>query len=261
MVGRMLVPLTVALVFGLARRYMPVRPSRKDDYVSDSDDRIDNGSASTVSVYGATFLMMLIIAFAGHALLVWLNHEFALADGPAGLRLFPERAIWWFLPGFAAMSLAYEGVVQLWSLTAGRASVESFDRMKSEEAGFDSRRLLRWMALFIVLPIGFFTMLALPEHVSLGPEAIFERGYGFKATQVFRYADARRFTAIDGYRNRDGSLLHRPALVLNFADGRSWSSADWGDFEKAVDPALTEFLVAKTGLSVEKRVTSEDIGN
>ena len=256
MLGRMLVPGAVVLVFGFA---MPVRPQTKG-YTTETEGMIDNGSASTVSVYGATVLMMVAILFTGHAVLVWLNREFALADGPAAIRLFPQMAIWWFLPGFAASCLSYEIVVQLWSLTKGRGSVESFDREKSEDAGFDSRRLLRWMVLVVVLPIGLLTVLALPKHASLGPDVISEHGYGFKGKRVFRYADARRLTAIDGFRNRDGKFIARAGLVLNFVGGSSWSSADWGDFQKSIDPQLADFLVAKTGLRLEKRSTFEEIG-
>jgi hypothetical protein len=36
MLGRMLVPAAVALVFGLARRYMPVRP-RTEKYLADAE--------------------------------------------------------------------------------------------------------------------------------------------------------------------------------------------------------------------------------
>lgn len=257
--GRMLIPAAVALVFVLARKYMPARPQAKN-YVLETDDQIDNGSANSVSVSGATVLMMVAIMFPAHALLVWLNQEFALADGTAAMRLFPQAATWWFLPGFGAVCLAYEIVVQLWSLTTGRASIESYDRTQSEKAGFDGRRLLRWMGVVVVPPLGLFTVLALPEHASLGPDAIFEHGYGFKGTRVLRYADARRLTAIDGFRNRDGKFIARAGLVLNFVDGSSWSSADWGDFQKSIDPQLADFLVAKTGLRLGKQATVEEIG-
>jgi hypothetical protein len=48
-------------------------------------------------------------------------------------------------------------------------------------------------------------------------------------------------------------------LVLYFQDGGKWSSIDNRDFVKTVDPALLEFLQAKTRLAIEHFKTEKDI--
>jgi len=66
-------------------------------------------------------------------------------------------------------------------------------------------------------------------------------------------------TQIDGYRDRNGNLDQRAGIVVEFKDGHRWSSAEWGDFRKSVDPALIELLKAKTGLQLEYATTEADI--
>jgi hypothetical protein len=47
--------------------------------------------------------------------------------------------------------------------------------------------------------------------------------------------------------------------VLDFSDGRRWSSADLGDFKPSVDRALVSYLQSRTGLDPRYAETQEDI--
>jgi hypothetical protein len=49
-------------------------------------------------------------------------------------------------------------------------------------------------------------------------------------------------TVIDGFRQRDGKLVKRAGIVLDFADGRRWSSAAISNFEPNVDPELLKYI-------------------
>jgi len=66
-------------------------------------------------------------------------------------------------------------------------------------------------------------------------------------------------TIIDGFRTRDGELTRRAGIVIDFADGRRWSSADVGDFNKRVEPAFEELLENKTRLDYNYAQTEADI--
>ncbi|HTC50132.1 MAG TPA: hypothetical protein VK722_22620 [Candidatus Aquilonibacter sp.] len=115
------------------------------------------------------------------------------------------------------------------------------------------------MALVIVLPIGFFTVLALPMHTALRPQEIHDCGYAWAGCKTFEYSKAVRMTLIEGFRDRDGKLHARAGIILDFADGRRWSSADSGDFNKSVDPGLSTYLIEHTGLPLEQAETEMDI--
>jgi hypothetical protein len=220
-------------------------------------------------VIGAMVAVAIAFALGSWRALSGLNGILAQADGPAALHLFPQPAIWWFFPGFGALSLSWEITLQIWALFGDRDQVNLFSDWSNQStkfwggggkyAGMDSRKVLRWLSLVIALPIGVFTLLAVNMHATIGFESIRDCGYAFKPCNVFPLADVRRITAIEGYRVKDGTLDPQAGLVVDFLDGRRWSSADWGDFKKTVDPALASFLTNKTGLPLESATTEKDI--
>lgn len=60
-------------------------------------------------------------------------------------------------------------------------------------------------------------------------------------------------------RDRDGKLTRRAGIVIDFSDGRRWSSADIGDFNERLDPALEQFLENRTHLLYNYAQTEADI--
>jgi hypothetical protein len=256
---RAAIPAVVLSVFALARRYFPAKPAPKVG-PGWSVEELSERFAVTQWLVGAS--MVLIggaIAWGIHSILVSLNEFVAALDVPSDIVLFPQTAIWWFLPGFAAITLAWEITLGAWSRIGDRNEVMLYNYWTTAKAGFDSTRVLRIMVLVIVLPIAILTALEVPAHTSLGTGEIRARGYGFGGTQIYRYSEARKLTVIQGFRNRDGKLVKRAGVVLSFSDGRRWSSADIGDFKPNVDPKLVSLLQAKTGLSTEYAVAESDI--
>jgi hypothetical protein len=59
----------------------------------------------------------------------------------------------------------------------------------------------------------------------------------------------------------DGKLHSRAGVVLDFADGRRWSSAEIGDFRDSMDPQLLAFLIERVGLPLRQADTEMDIHN
>lgn len=118
----------------------------------------------------------LLFAWTVHAILVRTNEYLAAGDGPTNIHLWPQSAIWWFLPGIGALTLAWEITLQVWSLFGGRREADLFGywtglavylRGSRGPVDFDVRKALRWMALLFVLPIGILTALALSMHTTL----------------------------------------------------------------------------------------------
>jgi hypothetical protein len=56
-----------------------------------------------------------------------------------------------------------------------------------------------------------------------------------------------------------GRFTPGAGIVLDFADGQRWSSADIGDFNKSIDPALAAYLIERTGLPLQQAETEMDI--
>jgi hypothetical protein len=173
---RLVIPVAVYGTFALARKYVP---AKANDSGSDRPSHRDESFSGTQWIVGwATALVIAGLAYLIHALLVFLNGWYAGLDGAASFRLFPQTAIWWFFPGFAALTVGYEIVLQVWSRFGDARRVARYSAWSNAKAGFDGRRILRWMALLIAAPIGIFTLLELPFHVSLTDRAIVDHGYG-----------------------------------------------------------------------------------
>lgn len=215
--------------------------------------------SGTWGVNACIVLVGAVFAVGTYSSLVWLNRYIAATEGQSELLLWPDNATWWFFPMFGALSLSWEIVLQLWTNFGNRAKAHSYNYWWAHSAGFDSTRLLRWLSVFITLPIGILTVFALPTHIALHEDYIRDCGYGFETCQTYRYVDARKMTVIEGFRSRNGTLTKRAGIVIDFQDGRRWSSAKIGDFKSIVDPALADLLVKKTRLPLTYAETEADI--
>jgi hypothetical protein len=255
--AKAIVLLAVAFCFALARKYLKTSNRLSETQLSALDARFQQ----TKWVVGSSVVTVAVLfAWITHYLLASLNRYLASTDGPETLlRLWPQTAIWWFFPGFGAVALCWEITLQLWSAFGQSDTARSYRLWSDGRAGFDSTRILRWMALVVALPIGVFTVLALPMHTALRHQDIRACGYAWAGCKTFEYSKAVRMTLIDGFRDRDGKLHPRAGIVLDFVDGRRWSSADIGDFKNKVDPALSAYLIERTGLPLEQAETEMDI--
>ncbi len=242
-IGRLLVPVVVLLVFALLRRYLrlaPISLSERQYSVEDLSIRF----RTTQWVVGISILLIgFVFAFGSYAGLVALNHFLATPDSSSDLVLLPQPSIWMFFPlFFGALTLAWEITLQIWALFGSRQEAALYSYWTSLKVGFDATKALRWMFTLIALPIGILTILALPMHAILGQTKIQECGYAFAPCKDYRYSDARQMTIVDGFRNRDGRLTPRAGIVIDFSDGRRWSSTNFGDSKPRLAPALEEFL-------------------
>jgi len=197
------------------------------------DDRFEHLRGRVI---GGMLLIGVAFLFGSWLALKYTNLALATIGRPATFRFLPQTAIWWFFPGFGALSLCWELTLQVMALFMGRDTVNLFSDWTNQTTtfwgsasytGMDSRRVLRWLALLIALPIGLFTVLALNMHATISQNEIRDCGYAFKPCKVYSLADARRITAIEGFRNRYGKLNNRAGISIDFKDGRRRSSAEW----------------------------------
>jgi len=204
-------------------------------------------------------LVGVLFALGSDATFFKVNRALASVDGPANFWIWPQSATWWFFPVLGALTLSWELVLQAWARFGDREEANLYSYWSSQKAGFKSRKVLRWMAILIALPVGVLTALELPMHTALRENDIKDCGYAFATCKVYRYADARRMTVIEGFRKRDGTITCRAGIVIDFSDGRRWSSADNSDFKEFVDPDFAMFLATKTNLPFSYLQTEAEI--
>ncbi len=166
LLGKAVVPVAVGVGFALARKYVKPSARLSELQLSALDDRF----RQTKWMVGISVVAVgVVFVWTTHYILVSLNNLFAATDGPlTSFRLWPQTAIWWFFPGVGALALSWEITLQLWSIFGRAGNAMSYRLWSDGRAGFDSTRILRWMALVIAAPIGVSTALALPMHTALG---------------------------------------------------------------------------------------------
>jgi len=267
LLGKIVVPVAVICAFALFRKYLPAT-SIEESNEEYSYDQLNGRFQTTARIFNFCMIGVgCLFVWSTHAALVWINRHLAALDGPVAFSEFPQSAIWWMFPGFGALALSYEITLQAWSLFGNRRDADLYSEWSNKKmaskggrnTGIDFRRVLRWLFIVVALPVGILTILALPMHVSIGEGMIRDCGYAFSSCKTYSYSSARRMTIIEGFRDKDSKFTKRAGIVIDFNDGRRWSSADMGNFRQNIDPELADFLKKKILLSVNYAETETDI--
>jgi hypothetical protein len=204
----------------------------------------------------------LLFSFSVYGVSTVINHRLAGVSVPSEIRLFPSPFLWIFFPAFGGFCLAWEIRVFLWSILGNSRTARLYRVWAKRNSGGEQNVYAvspfnSWFVRLVILPMGFFTVLALNMHAVLGPNAIRDYGYAFKPCSVYPYADVRRITYVarrESSKNTTGA-----SLVLDFKDGRRWSSGNWGDEIDDVDPSVVNFLRQKIPIPLTKANRIEDI--
>lgn len=163
--------------------------------------------------------------------------------------MLPGHWIWFFLPFFGGICLAWEITRRLWHMLGDPVQASKYESWSNCKAGFNATRVLQIMTVTMVLPIAIATLLALPIHTSINDAGLSMGHFGRFGSTLYRYSDVVKITVTDGFRSRDGCLLKRPTITLDFKDGTRWSSADNRDPEKSIDRLLLDFIEKRTKLT------------
>lgn len=243
-------------MMALFRRIAPGRlraPSHRYDEMQDPEP-LPAGAA------GAAMWSLAIVLALSFFVPRGANRLWAHLEGPAILTQYATQVIWCFFPGFAALAVPWP--LTVWYLRrAGRW--EEADSIEDESdrkgGGVDSYRVMKWMSFGLVCPIGFFSLLAIPIHLSITDSEIRVGHYASLRTERFAFKDARRLTVIDGYTIKDGEFRRAKDLVIDFADGGRLHGNAVGDGGTSIRDDVMNLLVEKIGLTPGHARTMEEI--
>lgn len=251
---RALVLIVLGLVFGLFRRIAPPQfrlGNRRYDH--QRPDPLPTGVVGgAMWALGSVFALIFF-------LLRDANRLWARADGPSILTLYATPWIWIFLPLFSALALPWPITVWYLRRTGRNDEADSICDAADEKGGVDSFLVMKWLGIGLVIPTAFFTILAIPVHLSIADSEARLGHYASLHTERFSFNEARRATLIDGYRLRDGSFRRSKDIVIDFADGRRLCGNAVGDGGTEVEESVVQLLLAKTGLHPAHVLTVEDI--
>ena len=229
----------------MGRRFMP--PPRSETVTLEDARRF---SRLHWLIGGIMILLAILFGLACYEAFVWMNRTLASRDGLSEFLLLPNRWIWFFFPFFGAICLTWELTLRLWIVLGDRSQARKYETWSNNKTGFNATQVLRLMSFVIALPIGLATLLALPIHTSLSETGLRIGHFGTLTPRYHPYSDVRGITVTQGLRLRDGTLQNRPAIVLDFADGDRWSSADNSAPQRGIDRRMLNFLQGKTNLPI-----------
>jgi hypothetical protein len=139
-----------------------------------------------------TIAVGIAIGLGGYFGLLAINHLLARADGSALAQTFPSAALWCFLPGLAAFSIPWPLTIALLRRNGYQGEAAYVEGEANRKSGFDCFRIMVGMNIFLVLPVAVFTLLALPERLTLTDREIRWTHYASLTPEVFTYADIVR---------------------------------------------------------------------
>jgi len=252
---RALVPVVIVIVLSLFRRIAPPQ-SRMENWRY--DQRQVPEPLPTGVIGGAMWALGI-----GFALTFFLlrdaNRLWAKADGPSVLTLYATPWIWCFVPLFSALAIPWPLTVWYLRRVGRKDEADSIADAADLKGGVDSFRVMKWLGIGLAGPIAFFTMLAIPIHLSIGDSEARLGHYASIRAERFSFSEARRATLIDGYRLRDGSFQPAKDLVIDFADGRRLRGNAVGDGGTDVEERVVQLLLDRTGLRPAHVQAIEDI--
>jgi hypothetical protein len=252
---KVLFPVLFALIFALFRRMAPPRPRM-------ARHRYDKSQAAEPLPTGLIGGAMWALGI-GFALLFFVlrgaNYWWASLDGPSILTQYAPAVIWCFFPAFAALALPWPLTVAYLRKVGRWEEADGIQDAADGRLGMNTFQIMKWLSMGLVLPIGVFTVLAVPIHLSISGSEVRVGHYASFHSELFDLHQVRRLTVVDGYRLRDGSFRSAKDLIIDCADGRRLRGNQVGDGGASIRGDVMQLLIAESGLSPEHAETAEDI--
>ena len=252
---KVLFPAVFAVIFGIFRGMAPPK-SRLAQHRWDESQGPE--PLPTGIVGGAMWALAI-----GFVLLFFVlrgaNRWWTSLDGSSILTQYAPSVIWCFFPGFAALAVPWP--LTVWYLRRiGRwQEADSIQDAADSKSGMNTFQVMKWLSICLVAPIGLFTLLAIPIHLSITASEVRIGHYASLRSEVFNLKQVRRLTIVDGYRLRDGSFHPAKDVVIDFTDGRRLHGNQAGDGGTSIPGDIMQLLIEKTGLIPDHAETEEDI--
>ena len=149
--------------------------------------------------------------------------------------------------GFAALAVPWPLTVWFLRRLGRTDEADSITAKSNAKGGMNSYVAMKWLSYGLAGPIAFFTMLALPLHLSLAEHEARLGHYAQWSPEIFRYEDAVGAYSVNGFDSKGAEHLVWD-LVIVFKDGRRLHASAENDGGEKADERVVKLLLEKTGL-------------
>lgn len=240
-IPRLIVPVAVAAAFYFFGRKFPAQTSAsltREEMATPLSGRWTFLSNALTIVIG----VILFLAVVNGARFV--NSVWATSHGPSAFLLTPTNWWWYIYGGFAGLCLGCPLATMSLRKVMDRKSWEILLAQQNQKAGFDCNKAMRWLAYLVLVP---YTALFLPSlgcHARFSTNEIGIQGYLDWKEARYAYSDVTRLALIDGWLNRSGEFKSDPRLLIDFRDGKRWTTRDGFRDPEPVRRDLLDYLIA-----------------
>jgi hypothetical protein len=253
----------IPLALSLLARLFPYKPADLAELKIDfSELQIRYAKwevAALIPFFAFSFLSGYLI-FRG---LVWvLHHSIPQGEGSRFLMLPDEY--------FFALPALFIGIL------VGAAPTDLLYRLLLKEryaeytlygnlkTGFDSWRVIKFLALTIIIPSALLTCLAMDCYAGFTDDRMITNRFWGIGENVRAYQQITRIRQVQSFKAPNGNIIERPFYVLHFNDGSTWSTknqlyrfAEDSDLNQQKEAELIIFIAGKIGKEVEVQKFSD----
>jgi len=179
-----------------------------------------------------------------------INRIWGASHGPYAFLLTPSNVWWYLYGGFFGLCLGWPLATMILRKMMDRKTWEIWLAQQNQKAGFDCSKAMRWLAYLILVP---YTALFLPSlgcHARFSTDEIGIQGYLDWNEARHAYSDVTRVALIDGWLDRSGVFNSDPRILIDFHDGKRWTTRDGFRDPEPVRKDLLDYLISHTGVGL-----------
>jgi hypothetical protein len=202
-------------------------------------------------------------AFAGGAWYLWYHAFLALEAwhierlGPSVALIVPTVYYWMLLSLFLGM-ISSAPLLHLFYKALLRGRYADYVLYNNMRAGFDTWKLVRGLAVLIVISALSFALLGMDTYMKVTGDGIVVNRFWSVGEQRYPFSSVKAVKSASHFRALNGKAVERPHFVVDFSDGTKWTTRDWlRETEPEQDARLAAFISARSGKTVQPVVLDE----
>lgn len=255
-IPHLIVPVAVAAAFYFFGQKFPARSStslsREEMAIPISGWWTFLSNALTIAIG----LFLFLTAVNGSRL---LSRAWGAGHRPSAFLLTPSNWWWYLYGGFLGLCLGWPLATMILRMVMDRKSLEIWLAQQNQKAGFDCSKAMRWLAYVILVPYTAFFLPSLGCHARFSANEIGLQGYLDWNEARYAYSDVTRVALIDGWLDRSGAFNSDPRILIDFHDGKRWTTRDGFRDPEPVRKDLLDYLIGHTGVELTHVHTEQSL--
>ncbi len=240
---------STTLGFEIFRRLFPFKPTEEDrKRFPELEDRYK------------PFIVLEIIpffAFAGIGWYLWYHaflelEALQVARLGTSLTLITPTIYYWMTLSLFLGMISSAPLLHLCYKALLRETYADYVLYNNMRAGFDTWKMVRRLAVAIVIPVLLLALLGLDTYMKVTESDMAVNGFWSFQERRYPFSAVKAVKSASHFRALNGKAVARPHYVFEFSDGTKWTTRDWlREVDPENDGKLAAFIANKTGRKIQ----------